>query len=157
MARPLLLAIALLAPIMLSQPAAAEAAAPHVTDAWVRLPAASGRPAGGYFTAHGTSAADMLVAVTSPKAERIEMHSMTMDGGVMRMRAETGFALPAGGELKLAPGGNHLMLFGLAPDVKPGSKLPLTFSFKSGSKVTLDAVARAAADPAKPAASGHQH
>jgi copper(I)-binding protein len=155
MIRPLVLAVALVAPLAISQPAAAKGAPPHVMDAWVRLPAVSGRPAGGYFTAHGTATADALVAVSSPKAERIELHSMTMDGGVMKMRAEPSFALPAKGELKLAPGGNHLMLFGLAPDVKPGANIPLTFTFKSGAKVTVDAQTRSAADSAP--ASGHQH
>lgn len=137
---------------------AAKPATPHVMDAWVRLPAVSGRPAGGYFMAHGTSANDALVAVTSPKAERIELHSMTNENGVMKMRKEESLALPAKGTLTLAPGGSHLMLFGLAPDVKPGGKLPLTFRFKSGATVTLDAEARAASAAAPKAAdTGHQH
>lgn len=157
MVRSLLLALALAAPGGLSSPVAAHGDEPHVMDAWVRLPAVSGRPAGGYFTAHGTDAADTLVAVSSPKAERIELHSMTMEAGVMKMRAERGFVLPANGALKLAPGGNHLMIFGLSPDVKTGAKLPLTLRFQSGAQVTVNAEARAAADAAKPAASGQHH
>lgn len=132
------------------------AAEPHVMDGWVRLPAVSGRPAGGYFMVHGTATADALVGVTSPKAQRIEMHSMVQDNGVMRMRAETSFAVPAKGALTFAPGGSHLMIFGLSPDVKPGDKLPLTFSFKSGAKITVQAEARPASAPAK-AEPAHQH
>ncbi len=141
--------------------AAPKPATPHVMDAWVRLPAVAGRPAGGYFMAHGTASADALVAVTSPKAERIELHSMTNENGVMKMRKEESFALPAKGTLTFAPGGSHLMIFGLAPDMKPGAKLPLTFRFKSGATVTLDAEARAAsaavAPPAKASDPAHQH
>lgn len=139
--------------------AAVAADAPHLMDAWVRLPAASGRPAGGYFTAHGSASADTLASVTSPKAERIEMHSMVQDGATMKMRAEQSFALPANGELKFAPGGSHLMLFGLAGDLKPGDKVPLTFRFASGATVTIDAEARApgAAGASAPAAMPHQH
>lgn len=118
------------------------AAQPHPMDAWVRLPAVSGRPAAGYLLIHGTAKADALVGVTSPKAERIELHSMVNEGGVMKMRAEKSFALPAKGELKFAPGGSHLMIFGLAPDVKPGTKLPLTLNFQSGAKVSVEAEAR---------------
>ena len=137
---------------------AAKPATPHVMDAWVRLPAVSGRPAGGYFVAHGTSAADALVAVTSPKAERIELHSMANENGVMKMRKEDSFALPAKGTLTFAPGGAHLMLFGLATDVKACGTVPLSFRFKSGATVTLDAEARAAsAAAAKAADTGHQH
>jgi copper(I)-binding protein len=136
----------------------AKPATPHLMDAWVRLPAVAGRPAGGYFMAHGTPTADALVAVTSPKAERIELHSMTNENGVMKMRKEESFALPAKGTLIFAPGGAHLMLFGLSADVKPGGKVPLTFRFKSGATVTLDAEARAASATAPKAAdAGHQH
>lgn len=144
-----------------AQPAIAQTAkpaTPHLMDAWVRLPAVAGRPAGGYFMAHGTLTADALVAVTSPKAERIELHSMTNENGVMKMRKEESFALPAKGTLTFAPGGAHLMLFGLSADVKPGGKVPLTFRFKSGATVTLDAEARAASATAPKAAdAGHQH
>ncbi|WP_181160134.1 copper chaperone PCu(A)C [Sandaracinobacter neustonicus] len=132
-------------------------AQPHVQDAWVRLPAVSGRPAGGYFLIHGTAKADALTGVSSPKAERIELHSMTNEGGVMKMRAEPSFAVPAKGVLQFAPGGSHLMIFGLAPDVKPGAAIPLTFSFQSGAKVTLNAEARAANAPVKADAPAHQH
>ncbi len=136
----------------------AKPAAPHLMDAWVRLPAVTGRPAGGYFMAHGTSAADALIGVSSPKAERIELHSMANENGVMKMRKEESFALPAKGTLTFAPGGSHLMIFGLAADVKPGGKVPLTFRFKSGATVTLDAEARAASSTAPKAAdAGHQH
>lgn len=156
--RPALAAALLLAAAQPVLSQAARPATPHVMDAWVRLPAVSGRPAGGYFMAHGTSANDTLVAVTSPKAERIELHSMTNENGVMKMRKEESLALPAKGTLTLAPGGSHLMLFGLAPDVKPGGKLPLTFRFRSGATVTLNAEARAASAAAPKAAdTGHQH
>jgi copper(I)-binding protein len=160
--RPALLAVLMLAagqPVLAQ--AAPKAAVPHVMDAWVRLPAVSGRPAGGYFMAHGTATADALVSVTSPRAERIEMHSMANENGVMKMRKEESFALPAKGTLTFAPGGSHLMLFGLSPEVKPGTKVPLTFRFKSGATVTLDAEARAAsaavAPPAKASDPAHQH
>lgn len=137
---------------------AAKPATPHLMDAWVRLPAVAGRPAGGYFMAHGTAANDALVAVSSPKAERIELHSMTNENGVMKMRKEDSFALPAKGTLTFAPGGAHLMIYGLSSDVKPGGKVPLTFRFQSGATVTLDAEARAAAATAPKAAdTGHQH
>lgn len=130
-------------------------AQPHVMGASVRLPAVPGRPAAGYFMVHGTAKADALVAVSSPKAGRIEMHSMVNDNGVMKMRAEQSFAVPAGGMLTFQPGGNHLMLFELSPDVLAGAKIPLSFSFRSGAKVTVEAETRAANAPAPEAAHTH--
>ena len=151
------LAILLLAMSLFGGSRAFGAAQPHIMDAWVRLPAVSSRPAGGFFLAHGTAKADALIGVSSPKAQRIEMHSMTEENGIMRMRAEPSFALPAKGELKFVPGGSHLMIFGLSPDVKPGDKLPLTFTFKSGAKVTLNADTRTAASTPAKAEPAHQH
>lgn len=139
----------------MAQPAAAATPAAHadglhVMDAWIRLPAATGRPAGGFLSIMGSRSADQLVGVDSPRAERIELHSMTRDNGVMRMRREDSLALPAGGTLALAPGGNHLMLFGLAPDVKAGDSIPLILRFKSGRSLSTEArtVAPAATPPA---------
>lgn len=138
-------------------PVRAKDVAPVVDGAWVRLPSATGRPAGGYLVVKGGKAADALVAVSSPKAERIEMHSMTMSDGVMRMRAETSLTVPANGSLALAPGGNHLMLFGFDPAVKAGDRVKLTLTFKSGAKVDASAEVRATAAPAKAPDAGHQH
>ncbi len=130
------------------------AAAPHVADAWIRLPAATGRPAAGYVTIHGRTA-DALVAASSPLAERIELHEMVEEGGVMRMRARPSFDVPAGGELRFAPGGAHLMLFGVSSRVRPGDRVPLTLAFRSGATVTLEAEARAAAQGGT--TGGHRH
>jgi periplasmic copper chaperone A len=149
------LAILLLFAALFSGAVQAAAEKPHVMGAWVRLPAVSSRPAGGFFMVHGTAKADALMGVTSTKAQRIEMHSMVEENGVMRMRAEKSFAVPAGGTLNFQSGGNHLMIFGLSPDVKPGSKIPLVFSFQSGAKVTVDAGAQAASAPTPEPA--HKH
>ncbi|MFQ3595614.1 MAG: copper chaperone PCu(A)C [Sphingomonadaceae bacterium] len=133
-------------------PAFAQAApGPKVTGAWVRLPAASGRPAAGYFEVSGTPG-DALVAASTPRAGRVEMHSMTMVEGVMRMRAEPRFEIPASGKLVFAPGSSHLMLFDLASGLKPGDRVPLTLRFASGAEVTVNAEARPAGNPGS-----HQH
>ena len=150
------LAILLLAMSLVGGTRAFGAASPHVMDVVVRLPAVSGRPAAGFFLAHGTANADALVGVASPKAQRIELHSVKEENGVMRMRAEPSFALPAKGELKFAPGGSHLMIFGLAHDVKPGDRLPMVFSFKSGARVAVNADVVATGAAPKTEAT-HQH
>jgi len=136
---------------------ASGAAAPAVAGAWVRLPAIAGRPGAGYFTIKGGQQPDALIAAASPKAQRIEMHSTSMAGGVMRMRAEQAMPVPANGTLSFAPGGNHLMLFGLAAGLKPGDRLPITLSFQSGAKINTSAELRAVADATQPKAPVHQH
>jgi hypothetical protein len=151
-------AVALLLLAALPAPALAQPkpAAPHVQDSWVRLPAVAGRPAAGYFTLHGTRQPDALIGASSPRAERVEIHSMTMTDGVMRMRKESSIPVPAGSEVRFAPGGNHLMLFGLADGIRPGQAIPVTLSFQSGTTATVQAEARSPAAPT-PKAAGHGH
>jgi copper(I)-binding protein len=100
-----------------------------VADAWVRAPVAGQKTAAAYVEL--TSAGDAaLVAAGSPAAARVEMHSMTMDGGVMRMRAAPKIDLPAGRTVKLAPGGLHLMLIDVKEPLKAGDKVPLVLSIQ---------------------------
>lgn len=124
------------------------ATGPSADGVWVRLPAVAGRPAGGFMTVKGGAKPDALVGASSPMAERIELHSMTHENGVMRMRAEKSFAVPANGQVAFVPGGNHLMLFGLKPGLKPGQTIPVTLTFQSGAKVNATAATRSAADAA---------
>lgn len=127
---------ALLLPLLLAACGPSDAPQPKpgkiaISDAIVRLPAADGRPAAGYFTVDGGAAADRLVSISSPKAATIELHETKMVGGMMSMQPLTGIDVPAGGKVVFAPGGNHAMLFGIDPAVKAGSTIPLTFTFQN--------------------------
>lgn len=140
----LLLAAALLA-------ARVEAAAGlSASDAVVRLATVPGRPAAGYMTLRGGPAT--LVAVASPLAERVEMHSTTMAGGMMKMESLAAALVRADRPFIFKPGGAHLMIFGLQA-TKPGAVVPLVLRFDDGR--TLKVEARAVAPGA--AMTGHGH
>jgi copper(I)-binding protein len=69
-------------------------------------------------------------------AERVEVHNMSMDGGVMTMRpVEGGLEIPAGGAVELKPGGLHLMLIGLKAPLTEGGSVPLTLVFDNGERI----------------------
>ena len=107
---------------------------------WVRLAAVPGRPAAAYLALHGGPEAARLLAVESPEAGTSELHqSMKMHGGVMSMQRLDGIDLPAGGELTFAPGGYHVMLFGLNPKVKSGDRVRLTVRFAKGPPLDIEA------------------
>ena len=116
----------------------APAADTGVTDAWVRLPAAAGRPGAGYFTVT-LPKADAITAVSSTAAERIEMHESMAHGGMMRMEPIARVDLAPGQPTVFAPEGKHLMLYGVDPALKPGGTIPLTFSFADAPSATVDA------------------
>jgi len=119
--------------------------AAHVDHAWVRLPAVSGNPGAAYFVLSGGPVDDRLMTVTSPLANRAEMHDMAMGGGAMKGSGmsmapmDAGVALPKGGTITFAPDGKHVMLFDIAPKATPGGKMPLEFRFASGATLQAEA------------------
>ena len=139
-------------------PLAACADGVNVKNAWVRLPAPGQTTASAYVEL--TSARDAaLVAVGSATAARVEMHSMTVEGGVMRMRALPRIELPAGQAVKLAPGGRHFMLIDVKQPLTAGDTVPLVLSVQTSgpssglSLTTLNVQAEVRA--AAPAAHNH--
>lgn len=106
-----------------------------VSDGWTRATPTS-RSGAGYLTLRNTGdAADRLLAAESPAARTVELHTMTMEEGVMRMRPAAPPAIAAGGELRLAPGGLHLMLMDLAEPLAVGATVPLTLRFERAGAV----------------------
>ena len=105
----------------------------EIDDLWVRASAPGQSNGAGYMEIDNkATAADRLLSVSSSAAERVELHTVETKDGVAKMRqVEGGIALPAGGEVKLAPGGYHVMFLaespfaeGAAVPATPGSRRP---------------------------------
>lgn len=92
------------------------------------------RNAGGFISLYNyASEENRLVAASSPWAERVELHTMTMENDVMRMRElEDGIAIPGETQVDLEPGGLHLMFMGLSAPFTEGDEVPVTLVFESG-------------------------
>ena len=126
-----------------------EARRAAVTHAWVRLAAVPGQPGAAYFTLTGGSGAARLVKVETALARRAELHeSMKGMGGMGMMKPLAGVDVPAGADIAFAPGGRHVMLFGLDPVVKPGTAVPLRLGFSDGTTAEAEAKTVAAGDDA---------
>lgn len=95
-----------------------------VKDAWVRATVPGQDVAGAYMQLTSSLAAK-LVRVESPLAKTVEIHTMSMDNGVMRMRPLPALDLPARQTVTLAPGHYHIMLLGLTQQLKTGDSVPL--------------------------------
>ena len=125
-----------------------------VVEARITLPAVAGRPGAAYFTLNGGQADNRLMQVTSPQVIRIELHESMMKGGMMSMAAiDGGVAVPAGAKVEFNPGGKHAMLYDIAPAVKAGGKIKLTFTYANGRTVDVDAAVK----PAGEGGGGHAH
>lgn len=71
-----------------------------------------------------------LVGVETGAAKSAEIHSMVMEGAVMKMRAIESFPLPAKTHVSLEEDGNHLMMIGLRAPLRVGHKLPFALVVK---------------------------
>jgi hypothetical protein len=151
-----LLRLALLAAVALLSPFAAQAAEPRggdieVRDAWARATPPGSQVAAVYMTIVGGPRADRLLAASTERAAMTEIHSVTEENGVARMRPVAGgVAVPAGKTITLAPQGLHLMLMMLDRPLVAGEKFAVTLTFEAaGSRdVPVDVRAPGAAPPA---------
>lgn len=83
-------------------------------------------------------AVDKLLSANSPIAETVEIHSMSMEGDVMKMRAVESLELPSGSNVKLQHGqGYHIMLLGLKKPLNKGDKFPMTLQFEKAGKLKI--------------------
>lgn len=114
-----------------------------LSDAWARASVTATGAA--YLTVENTgSSDDTLVEVRSDAAETVELHTMTMDGMVMKMRKLDKLDVKAGETVKLAPGGLHIMLIRLKEPLGEGMSVPLTLVFEKAGAVDVSAPVRAA-------------
>jgi copper(I)-binding protein len=109
----------------------------RLTDLWTRATPPGAPTAVGFLTVTNTGTEpDRLVAVSSPGSVTGEIHEMSMENDVMKMRAlPAGIEIPAGGTVRLAPGGLHLMFVTLKAPLIEGDKLPVTLIFEKAGKV----------------------
>ncbi|ATH77303.1 hypothetical protein CLM76_06725 [Vreelandella venusta] len=121
-----------------------EVAPGHVPDMVVSQPWSRATPpgagAGGGFVTitNQGNADDTLVSASSPLTERVEIHTMEMDGDVMRMaQLPGGIEIPAGETVTLAPGGLHLMFMELASPIVEGQAIPVTLEFRHAEPVEI--------------------
>lgn len=110
---------------------------------WVRG-AVPGQLATGAFVDLTSSRDAALVKVESPVAASAEVHAMEVKDNLMTMRAVPKLELPAGKQVRLAPGGFHIMLMDLKQPVKNGEMVPLklTIEYPDKKRETLEVQAQ---------------
>jgi periplasmic copper chaperone A len=135
----------LLMPLML---AAAVGAAPaheytsvgiKIEHPWTRATPEGATTAVAYVKITNTGKTPLrLVGGSTPAAARVEIHEMSMDDGVMRMRPVPGVDIASGASVEFKAGGLHLMLVGLNKKLMQEDLVPLTLNFADGAKVLIE-------------------
>ncbi len=128
-------ALALL--LVASAAVAAKSGGVRVENAWTRAVPAVAPVAGGFLTVvNDGDGADRLLRIETDIAQRVEIHQMRNDGGVMRMRAlPEGVVVPAHGRVELKPGGYHLMLIQPKRALVEGGRFEATLVFQRAGRV----------------------
>ena len=108
---------------------------------WARASMSMERPGVIYMVLRNTGdRSDRLLGVTTPVAERAQLHKSSREGGGMLMHAVESIEIPAGATVRLAPGGLHVMLFSLRRKLIEGENFPLTLNFIHAGEVTVNVV-----------------
>lgn len=121
-----------------------------IVHPWSR-PTPPGAPtAVGYLTITNTGhAPDALVGASTPAAASLELHELSMAGGIMRMRAVPGgLTIAPGQSVRLAPGGYHLMFMGPKKPFAVGDEIPATLRFRRAGAIKVEFHVQAAAPDA---------
>lgn len=111
----------------------------HVEGAWSRATPPGATAGAGYMVIANTAGtADRLVEVRTPAAARAQIHrSVEKDGSVEMRHQDNGVAIPAEGEVRLTPGGYHLMLRQLASPLEAGETFPVSLRFERAGTLTV--------------------
>ncbi len=126
----------------------------RIDHPWSRPTPPSAPTAVGYLTiVNRARTPDRLIAVSSPAAAEVSVHSMTMAGGVMRMRpVDGGLPIPPESQVTLGPDGDHLMFMGLRRPFRPGERIPVSLTFAHAGRARTALVVTSPHDAPPPAA-----
>ncbi|WP_245410496.1 copper chaperone PCu(A)C [Notoacmeibacter marinus] len=112
----------------------------EVEHARLRATPPNAKVAAGYLTVENKGGeTDRLIGGSVDFSDRIEIHEMAVEDGVMKMRPlADGLEIAPGEEVELKPGSYHLMLMGMRDTLKEGETRTLTVEFEKAGALTMD-------------------
>jgi copper(I)-binding protein len=112
----------------------------HIAQPWSRATPKGAKAGAGYMTItnKGTTP-DKVSCVSDDRSAQCEIHSMTMEGGVMKMRpVEGGLEIKPGETVTLAPSGFHVMFRDLKHPLEEGKTVKATLKFDKAGSVDVE-------------------
>jgi copper(I)-binding protein len=112
----------------------------QISAPWARATPKGATIGGGYMTITNTGTTpDRLTGSSSPISDKVELHEMSMDNGVMKMRPlASGLEIKPGQTATFKPGGFHVMFVGLKQPLMQGQAFTVTLEFEKAGKVEVD-------------------
>jgi copper(I)-binding protein len=136
--------VALAGAAALSVPAAAaggyDLGSIHISQPWSRATPKGAAAGAGYMTLTNKGATpDRVSCVSDDASAQCQIHTMTMEGGVMKMRpVEGGLEIKPGESVALKPGGNHMMFLALKHPLEQGQTVKVTLKFDHAGTIDID-------------------
>jgi periplasmic copper chaperone A len=111
----------------------------QIEQPWSRATPSGAKTAAVYMTIDNKSGtADRLTGASSDVADKLQIHEMKVENGVMQMREIAGgLPIPANGSAVLKPGGYHVMLIGLKKPLSAGENFPVTLNFEKAGNISV--------------------
>src|SRR5262249_12389196 len=111
-----------------------------INHPWSRATPKGASVAGGYMQITNTGTTpDRLTGGRTDAAAKFEIHEMSMEGGVMKMRElPNGVEIPPGATVELKPGSYHVMMTGIAKPFVKGERVKASLNFEKAGKVDVE-------------------
>lgn len=110
----------------------------RVDDAWIREAPPGASVHAGFARLHNDGARDLaIVGVECEAFSSAQLHEMSMDDGVMRMRPLERVTIAAGADHVFAPGEQHLMLFNAKRPLKAGDQVTVALVLDDGQRIEV--------------------
>jgi periplasmic copper chaperone A len=128
----------------------------QITQTWARATPQGADSGAAYMTVTNTGAKpEKLSCVSSPASAKCQIHEMSMDNGVMKMReVEGGLNVKPGETITFKPGGYHLMLVDLKAPLQQGKSVDATLKVDNGGTAEIEFPIAAIGAPAPGASAG---
>jgi hypothetical protein len=121
----------------------------EIKHPWTRATPKNAPVASGYLKIINTGTApDRLIGGSVEVAKKFEVHEMSMDGGVMKMRElKDGLEIPPGATVELKPGSSHVMMKNLSHPLAKGERVKGSLTFEKAGKIDIEFVVEAMGGP----------
>ena len=112
----------------------------EITRPWVREAPPSAQVLAAYMSIKNTGESTVtIIGISSPEFESAEIHRTVINEGIASMQPAKQLDILAHGNIKLEPGGLHLMLFNPQRTLSAGDSVTLTIHVSNGTCMTVTA------------------
>ncbi|MCB1520391.1 MAG: copper chaperone PCu(A)C [Hyphomicrobiaceae bacterium] len=110
-----------------------------ISNPWTRVTPPGAKVAGGFLTiTNNGKEADRLIGGSAVISHRLEVHEMSMEGGIMKMQEVAGgLEIKPGATVVLKPGSYHVMFLDLKASPVEGTPITGTLKFEKAGEVTI--------------------